>query len=170
VNKVLANWNRLPPEDAAKEILPCCGSIAWARGVAGRRPLQNESALLAVSDEIWRMLRPDDWMEAFAKHPRIGERKAPQTASARSATWSTQEQEQVSSAAESIQMALAAANRDYEQRFGRVFIVCATGKPASEMLDILRRRLHNDDATELKEAAEEQRKITNLRLKKWLAS
>ena len=113
-------------------------------------------------------LSPQDWLEAFSKHPRIGERKAPQVASPQSAAWSAQEQQNVAAAGEAIQSALAEANREYEQRFGRVFIVCATGKSATEMLEILRRRLRNDDATELREAAEEQRKITNIRLKKWL--
>ncbi len=107
-------------------------------------------------------------MEAFSKHPRIGERKAPLAASAQSAAWSAQEQRNVAEAGESVQLALAEGNREYERRFDRVFIVCATGKSASEILEILRRRLRNDDATELREAAEEQRKITNIRLKKWL--
>jgi 2-oxo-4-hydroxy-4-carboxy-5-ureidoimidazoline decarboxylase len=132
--------------------------------------LQDEASLLAVADAIWRQLKAADWTEAFSKHPRIGERKAPPGASERSAAWSAQEQQSVATSAESVHEALADANREYEQRFGRVFIVCATGKSASEMLDILRRRLQNGEATELQEAAEEQRKITSLRLKKWLAT
>jgi 2-oxo-4-hydroxy-4-carboxy-5-ureidoimidazoline decarboxylase len=109
-------------------------------------------------------------MEALSKHPRIGERKAPPTASSRSASWSAQEQQNVAQAADSVQLGLAEANRAYEQRFGRVFIVCATGKSAEEMLEILRQRLQNGDVTELHAAAEEQRKITNIRLRKWLNS
>jgi 2-oxo-4-hydroxy-4-carboxy-5-ureidoimidazoline decarboxylase len=108
-------------------------------------------------------------MEAFSKHPRIGEGSAPPGAGAQSAAWSAQEQHGVSAAEAAVQSALAEANRDYERRFGRVFIVCATGKSAAEMLDILRQRLENDDATELRQAAEEQRKITHIRLKKWLS-
>ena len=170
MNAVLERWNRLSPEDAEKEILPCCGSDAWARELAKRRPLDNPDLLLAESDQIWRGLCPSDWLEAFSKHPRIGERQAPPAASGQSAAWSAEEQQTIGTAGESIREALAEANREYERRFGRTFIVCATGKLAPEMLDILGRRLHNDEATELREAAEEQRKITNLRLQKWLAT
>ena len=170
MNQVLEQWNRLSSEDAEKDILPCCGSTAWARALANRRPFENEDFLLSASDEIWRSLRPSEWLEAFSKHPRIGERKAPPAAAEQSAAWSAEEQHTVGSAAETIREALAEANREYERRFGRTFIVSATGKLAAEMLDILRHRLHNDEATELREAAEEQRKITNLRLKKWLAT
>jgi 2-oxo-4-hydroxy-4-carboxy-5-ureidoimidazoline decarboxylase len=165
---VLARWNRLPAEEAEQEILPCCGSVAWARELAARRPLPDESSLISASDTIWRQLHEREWMEAFAKHPRIGERKAPPAASAQSASWSVQEQQGVAAAAQTLQRELAEANREYERRFGRVFIVCATGRTAAEILDILRHRLHNDDATELHEAAEEQGKITTIRLKKWL--
>lgn len=170
MNKVLARWNQIPSEEAAQEILACCGSVSWAQRVAGRRPLEDEGDLMNASDEIWKGLSAHDWMEAFAKHPRIGERKAPSAAGERSAAWSAQEQEGVASAEQEVHIALAEGNRKYEQRFGRVFIVCATGKSAAEMLEILQRRLRNDDTIELREAAEEQRKITNIRLKKWLAS
>lgn len=168
MSDVLTRWNRLAAEEAAQEVLPCCGSTAWARELAKSRPIADETSLVAASDEIWNRLATDDWMEAFSRHPRIGARKAPALASARSAAWSAQEQEGVTTAEEEVQSALAEENREYERRFGRVFLVCATGKSAAEMLEILKRRLGNDDATELREAAEEQRKITNLRLKKWL--
>lgn len=164
----LDRWNRLPTQEAMEDLLPCCGSMAWARELAARRPLQDEASLLAASDKIWNSLGAQDWMEAFSKHPRIGERKAPATAPAQSASWSEQEQRNAATAGGEFQQALAEANREYEQRFGRVFIVCATSKGAAEILDILRRRLHNDEATEMKVAVEEQRKITNLRLQKWL--
>lgn len=168
MSEVLVRWNRLPVDEAAQEILACCGSAAWARAVAARRPLDDDTSLIETSDKVWQSLGTSDWMEAFSKHPRIGERKDPQAASAQSAAWSAQEQRGVADAGESVQWALQAANREYEQKFGRVFIVCATGKSAPEILAILRRRLRNDDPTELREAAEEQRKITNIRLKKWL--
>jgi OHCU decarboxylase len=167
--KVLSRWNQLPTEQAVQEILPCCGSQSWARRLAERRPYADSASLIAASDEIWNQLDAADWMEAFSKHPRIGERKAPQAASSQSAVWSAQEQQNVASSPDAVQSALAEANREYERRFGHIFIVCATGKSASEMLDILRRRLQNDDATELRAAAEEQRKITNIRLGKWLS-
>lgn len=168
MNEVVARWNRLSTEEAAEEILPCCGSVAWARALAARRPFNDEWSLMMESDEIWCCLGKPDWLEAFSKHPRIGERKAPQSTSMQSAKWSAQEQQGVATAADAVQSELAEANHEYERRFGRVFIVCATGKSAHEMLDILRRRLRNDDATELNEAVEEQRKITKIRLKKWL--
>jgi len=169
MSDVLSRWNRLSADEAARQILDCCGSAAWARELTARRPFPEDLSLVRVSDEIWSRLKPDDWMEAFSRHPRIGERKAPSAASAQSATWSAQEQQSVAGSELAVQSALAEANRAYEQRFGRVFIVCASGKSASEMLEILRRRMHNDDAAELREAAEEQRKITNIRLKKWLS-
>lgn len=166
----LARWNQLTYEEAVREIFACCGAHAWARAVAARRPFQDEPSLIQVSDEVWAGMSTQDWTEAFSKHPRIGEKKAPQLASAQSATWSAQEQEKVATAGQAIQLALAEANRQYERRFNNVFIVCATGKTATEILEILRRRLGNDESTELREAAEEQRKITNVRLRKWLST
>jgi OHCU decarboxylase len=168
-SEVLLRWNLLPAEEAVQEILACCGSKAWARGLVARRPLRDESELTSASGEIWNRLEAQDWLEAFSKHPRIGERQAPPAVSAQSKAWSTEEQKNVAFAGEDVQLALAEGNREYEHRFGRVFIVCATGKSAPEMLEILQRRLRNDDAVELLEAAEEQRKITNIRLQKWLA-
>jgi 2-oxo-4-hydroxy-4-carboxy-5-ureidoimidazoline decarboxylase len=168
MSAVLSRWNQLSDQEAASEILDCCGSKDWARELAHSRPISDEASLEAASDEIWNRLGVQDWLEAFSKHPRIGERKAPRQASVQSAKWSAQEQQNVDADGEA-QSALTKANREYEQRFGRIFIVCATGKSAREMLDILRRRLQNDDATELRAAAEEQRKITNIRLKKWLS-
>jgi OHCU decarboxylase len=167
---VLARWNGLAPEKAAKEILPCCGSKAWALAMANRRPILDESALLAACDEVWKNLPESDWLEAFRSHPRIGDSHAPDSATAQSAAWSGEEQRKAGTAGDDIKAALAAGNRAYEQSFNRIFIVCATGKSASQILEILRRRLHNDEKTELHEAAEQQRQIAHLRLKKWLSS
>lgn len=169
MSEVLARWNGLPQEEAACEILACCGSNAWADAMASKRPLQDDGALLAASDEIWRGLCEADWLDAFRSHPRIGETRAEKDAAAQSSAWSAQEQQKAATADEAIKMALKWGNREYEQKFGRFFIVCATGKSASEILEILRRRLHNDEATELQQAAEEQRQIMHLRLKKWIA-
>jgi OHCU decarboxylase len=112
-------------------------------------------------------MEESDWMEAFDCHPRIGERKAAR-ASGQSVAWSRQEQSSAASAAQRILDELAAGNADYEQRFGFTYIVCATGKSAEEMLAILNRRLANDREAELREAAEQQRQITQIRLGKWL--
>jgi 2-oxo-4-hydroxy-4-carboxy-5-ureidoimidazoline decarboxylase len=165
---VLVRWNRLPVKDAANEILPCCGSKAWAAGMAARRPLQDVTTLLAASDETWGNLTAADWTEAFRSHPRIGESRGVPSASARSATWSAQEQRNVADAGDAVRISLAEANQEYELRFHRIFIVCATGKSAPEILEILRRRLQNDEHAELLEAAEQQRQIMQIRLKKWL--
>jgi len=170
MSNVLRRWNELEAGPAALEVLPCCGSKAWARALAARRPVNDEASLVKLSDEIWASLSEQDWLEAFSTHPRIGERKAAASATSQSTAWSVQEQNQVDGAKGDVQAALAAGNEQYEHRFGRVFLVCATGKSAGEMLTILKRRLQNDPATELREAAEEQRKITNLRLKKWLSA
>jgi 2-oxo-4-hydroxy-4-carboxy-5-ureidoimidazoline decarboxylase len=166
---VLARWNSLPLEEAAREILPCCGSNAWAAALASKRPLPDGETLLASSDEIWRGLVEADWLEAFRSHPRIGESQPERAVAAQSSAWSEQEQLKAAAAGEAVKTALKWGHREYEQKFGRIFIVCATGKSASEILEILRRRLHNDDATELQQAAEEQRQIMHIRLKKWIA-
>ena len=169
MSEVLARWNALSQEEAAGEILPCCGSNAWATAMASKRPIQDESVLLESSDAIWRSLAEADWLEAFRSHPRIGESHAENTVAAAPLTWSEQEQRQAATAEEAVKTALKWGNREYEQKFGRIFIVCATGKSGGEILEILRRRLHNDEATELQQAAEEQRQIMHLRLKKWIA-
>ena len=170
MKEVLARWNRKPRAEAAKEILPCCGSTAWANQLAARRPIHNEAALLAACDEVWRNLPEPDWVEAFESHPRIGESCAPAARSAGSTSWSHEEQQRVTTSGEDIKFRLAEGNRANEQRFNRIFIVCATGKSAFEILEILERRLQNDHRTELLEAAEEQRHIAHIRLKKWLDS
>jgi 2-oxo-4-hydroxy-4-carboxy-5-ureidoimidazoline decarboxylase len=170
MSAVLSRWNGLPTENAVREILPCCGSRAWARGMAARRPLTDVTSLLAVSDQTWGNLTAADWTEAFQSHPRIGESRAAASASARSKVWSAQEQRDVAAAGEDSTIALAEANRQYEQRFGRIFIVCATGKSVTEILEILRRRLQNDADTEFHEAAEQQRQIIRIRLSKWLSA
>jgi OHCU decarboxylase len=172
VADALARWNRLPIDEAMQAILPCCGSKAWAQGMVARRPLADEVALVAASNETWRSLTESGWMEAFQLHPRIGESRAsspkPMSQTAQSVEWSAQEQRDVADAEVAMKIALAEANREYERRFNRIFIVCATGKSAPEILEILRRRLKNDADTELYEAAEQQRHITEIRLRKWL--
>jgi 2-oxo-4-hydroxy-4-carboxy-5-ureidoimidazoline decarboxylase len=169
MSDALERWNRLSFEEAEKDILPCCGSRAWARGIAGRRPIADEAALLAGSDETWRGLGESDWTEAFRSHPRIGESSAASSSEVRPAKWSAQEQRGVAVADDAVKTALAEANLEYERRFHRIFIVCATGKTALEILQIIQRRMQNDDRAELHEAAEQQRQITHIRLKRWLA-
>jgi 2-oxo-4-hydroxy-4-carboxy-5-ureidoimidazoline decarboxylase len=169
VSAALALWNQLPMAEAENEIVACCGSLAWARGMVRRRPLGDEAALLVASDEIWHGLSEADWREAFRAHPRIGESRTEQQVGGRSSAWSAEEQSGVAAGGDAVKIALAEANREYERRFGHIFIVCANGKSAAEIWAILRQRLQNDAMTELREAAEQQRQITRIRLKRWLA-
>ena len=165
---VLERWNSLDEIEAAREILPCCGSQAWAEALATGRPFADTASLLDAGSKVWCTLPETDWMEAFNSHPLIGERNAQATATEASLHSSVQEQSVAISADQATKLALAEANRGYEQRFGRIFIVCASGRTAQEILTMLKRRMKNDDATELREAAEQQRQITLLRLRKWL--
>jgi 2-oxo-4-hydroxy-4-carboxy-5-ureidoimidazoline decarboxylase len=136
--------------------------------MAARRPLPDEAALLAASDETWHNLAQSDWAEAFQSHPRIGESGPQQAVPDQAAKWSTHEQKSVTDADAAAKLALQHGNREYEQRFGRIFIVSASGKSATDILEILRRRLENDAETELREAAEQQRQIMQIRLRQWL--
>lgn len=165
-NTILAEWNGLGLDDAAEVILPCNGSPVWATLVAYNRPFDSPADLFAKSDEIWRSLPEEDWQEAFDSHPRLGEQKA-KAATEKSLSWSAHEQN-AASPDDAVREALAQGNREYEEKFGRIFLLCATGRSAAEMVAILRERMQNDAATELREAAEQQRLITQLRLRKWL--
>jgi len=167
-NPTLEAWNALTPEAAAATILPCNGSQAWATQLAAMRPFATPFDLTCTADIIWRGLPPDAQQQAFDSHPRIGEQHA-KSATATSLALSATEQSAANLTPDTATQ-LADANRAYEQKFNRIFIVCATGKSAAEMLAILNHRLSNDPATELREAAEQQRQITQLRLRKWLAS
>jgi 2-oxo-4-hydroxy-4-carboxy-5-ureidoimidazoline decarboxylase len=166
-NAVLARWNGLDAEPAAREILPCCGSTAWAEGLTVRRPFDAAAELLAISDAVWSGLAEDDWREAFDSHPRIGQHHA-KAATATSLAWSSEEQKAAVTPDEAAKLALAEGNRQYEEKFGRIFIVCASGKSASEILGLLQERMHNTPAAEMLEAAEQQRQITQLRLRRWM--
>ena len=164
----LAWLNSLSDDDAAKELLQCCGSQRWARALTNARPYLTIEALLAKSDEIWRSLDRNDWLEAFRSHPKIGEKKAADKVSAQARQWSGQEQSDISAASADTVESLATLNRQYEEKFGFIFIICATGKASGEMLTSLRERLEHDPVDELPIAAAEQSKITELRLKKLL--
>lgn len=167
MNPVLVRWNSLPPAAAASEILPCCGSHAWANALATKRPIPDESTLLETSATVWRSLPESAWQEAFNSHPRIGEKHAQTEATTKSLAWSAQEQK-TATPDEATKQALTEANRRYEQKFDRIFIICATGKTSAEILAALESRMNNSPAVELREAAEQQCLITNTRLKRWL--
>ena len=168
MNSVLARWHSLTAEEAAQEILSCCGSHAWAALVAAGRPYADEAHLFAAADRNWQGLPEADWLEAFRSHPRIGEKHAEAKTTAVSAAWSSGEQSQMNDADAAILMRMQAGHRAYEERFGRIFIVRASGKQPAEMLQMLERRLNNDPATELLESAAQQQEIMQLRLRKWL--
>jgi 2-oxo-4-hydroxy-4-carboxy-5-ureidoimidazoline decarboxylase len=170
MNKALTRWNSLDPADAAREVLPCCGSQVWASTLASRRPIADESSLIETSSAVCLALPEDAWQEAFNSHPRIGQTHAQTHATEESLRWSAQEQFTALSADDATKLALEEANQRYEQKFGRIFIICAAGKTSAEILSILEARMQNDAATELRETAEQQRKITELRLHCWLES
>jgi OHCU decarboxylase len=163
----LDRLNHAPAGDACAMLLACCGSRAWARRMADARPFADLAALLAAADRIWDDLGPADRLEAFAAHPRIGESpEAIGSSSSRAARWSSSEQAGVAGAGPRLTQSLAEANRRYEERFGHIFLVCATGKSASQILEALASRLENDPARELDVASAEQRRITALRLER----
>ena len=169
MNDVLAAWNDADAKAALEAMLACCGARRWAEAMVAARPLQSVAVLSETADREWESMEEADWLEAFTCHPRIGERKAVH-AGGTSAAWSRQEQASVASAQERILAELAEGNGEYERRFGFTYIVCATGKSAQEMLEILKKRLNRDRTTELREAAEQQRQILQIRLGKWLAA
>ena len=136
--------------------------------MAQRRPFRDTPELLEAADRVWWELGREDWLEAFSRHPKIGEQVAAQHGSARALGWSEQEQAGTAGASSDVRAALAEANRAYLARFGYIFIVCAAGKSSEEMLALLRQRLQNRPDAELRIAAGEQRRITRLRLEKLL--
>ena len=162
----LERVNAWTEAEARAQFLRCCGSARWAGQMAARRPYADEADLLAVAEQAERELTPADWREAFAAHPRIGDPASLRARFAATAAWSAAEQADVAAAADDMLRALAEGNRAYEDRFGFLFIVCATGKTAAEMLARLRQRLGNDPDAELAAAAAEQAKITRLRLRR----
>lgn len=167
----LERLNSLSAAEAETELLKCCGSTEWARSLATRRPFADVPELLAVAEEVWWNLSESDWLEAFAAHPRIGGReRAARAQHVQAEGWSEQEQAGARDAAQTTLDELAAANRAYEEKFGHIYIICATGRTADEMLALLHARLSNEADTELRIAATEQCRITRLRLEKLLTT
>lgn len=162
----LNELNRLPESSAREELLRCCHSSRWAEFMLSRRPFASFTELLRVSEEGFAGLSREDWLEAFAGHPKIGDMNSLRAKYANTRDWSSNEQSGVKEAQEAVLQGLAAGNAEYEKRFGFIFIVCATGKNAAQMLEILQNRINNDPSEELKIAANEQIKITRIRLEK----
>lgn len=161
-------FNRLEEQAAFEELFKCCGSTNWAKQVVAKRPFANLTEIKKVSDEIWNKGTEIDWLEAFTHHPKIGD---PEAFKKKFATkeWAANEQAGVQAASTDVIEKLANDNIEYEKRFGFIFIVCATGKSADEMLHLLEQRLPNTPEEEIKIAAEEQNKITHIRLSKLFA-
>jgi 2-oxo-4-hydroxy-4-carboxy-5-ureidoimidazoline decarboxylase len=163
----LADFNAQPVSDAEAALLDCCGAARWTKLVAAHRPFGSVNALNAATDAAWQKMDHADILEAFSRHPQIGQKAA--TGSESHRRWSEGEQNGARIAAEDVKTRLAQGNRAYYERFGYIFIVCATGKTAHEMLALLEQRLQNDAARELPIAAEQQRLIVRLRLEKLFA-
>ncbi|OLE53325.1 MAG: OHCU decarboxylase [Acidobacteria bacterium 13_1_20CM_3_53_8] len=167
---MIERLNKLARVEAEAEFLKCCGSVKWAEEMASARPFEDFQELLVKADSTWWGLDEIDWLEAFSHHPKIGERKAALAQDAQARAWSSEEQSGTRKSSEELLTEMAELNHSYERKFGYIYIVCASGKTTEEMLENLRERLRNDPQTEIRIAAEEQRKITQLRLKKLLES
>ena len=165
----LSSLNSLAHDAAREAFLRCCGSSRWADAMVRRRPFKTSEELLAAADETWQKLSKADFLEAFSHHPKIGGKDALRAKFAQTRDWAQGEQAGARAASDEVLDALAKGNDDYEKRFGYIFIVCATGKSAAEMLARLRSRIENEPSQELAIAAGEQAKITALRLKKLVA-
>ncbi|HKE89647.1 MAG TPA: 2-oxo-4-hydroxy-4-carboxy-5-ureidoimidazoline decarboxylase [Gemmatimonadales bacterium] len=155
---IAAYLNGLPPEAARAALARCCASSQWVRRMLAGLPYATDAQLLQAAEREWWALDRGDWLEAFAAHPRIGERSTD--------SWASGEQSGVTRAAAGLRLALREENGAYERRFGHVYLVCATGRGAAELLTDLKARLINDPDKELRVAAGEQAKITRVRLEK----
>ena len=167
-NAALQRLNTESEEMAWEKLLRCCGASKWVLNMMKGRPFADEETLYARSQEAFSTLEHTDWLEAFSHHPKIGDIDSLRAKFASTAVWASNEQSGTSAASEETLQALAQGNTNYEDKFGFIFIICATGKSASEMLDALHARLGNDADTELMNAAEQQKQITRLRLRKLL--
>ena len=161
-----SDFQVLPIEQAEEVLLLCCGSQNWANKMAQLRPFQSLEEVHNTAVRIWESLQVQEWLEAFAHHPRIGDRQALAARFASTRNWSANEQAGVAVAEEEVLDRLALGNEEYSRRFGYVFLVCATGKSALEMLNLLEARIKNSPEEELQIAQQEQQKIMLLRLDK----
>ncbi len=165
-NSKLDLLNSSSKDEAVEELTRCCGSSNWVAKMLARRPFHSIEELFTAADDIWFKLAAEDWLEAFSHHPRIGDVESLRAKFASTASWCENEQKGVSQATDDVLHQLSALNDDYFQKYGYIFIVCATGKTADQMLEILKSRMPNNRDEELKVAAGEQAKITKIRLEK----
>jgi 2-oxo-4-hydroxy-4-carboxy-5-ureidoimidazoline decarboxylase len=166
----LPELNELPVSELKARLCICCGSSAWVDEMTRIFPVESEESLLEQAAIIWFACSESDWEEAFAQHPKIGDIRSLREKFATTKEWVEGEQAGVSTASQLVLEALAEGNRRYEEKFGYIFIVCATGKSAGEMLEILQSRLPNSPEDEIQVAMQEQTKITKIRLEKLLAA
>ncbi len=164
----LQQLNQLSEAEAKHQFLQCCTSERWVERMVASRPYDSVMELHDAADRYWRDLSEHDYLQAFDGHPKIGDVNSLKAKYRNTKALAANEQSSVDSASDDVIHALAQGNQDYEDKFGFIFIVCATGKSAAEMAELLQRRLPNDRQTELHNAAEEQRKIFHLRLEKLL--
>ncbi len=165
----VAQLNKLDLPQRAATLRTCCGSSTWIESMQLLFPVADEAALLAAAETAWVQCSKADWKEAFTHHPKIGDINSLKEKYAATREWAAGEQAAVEQGAEEVLQALALGNSAYEKKFGYIFIVCATGKSAAVMLQLLEARLENSPAAEIYIAMREQGKITALRLKKLLA-
>jgi 2-oxo-4-hydroxy-4-carboxy-5-ureidoimidazoline decarboxylase len=158
----LHDLNGAREELAREALLACCGSEAWVMRMAANRPFADTETFEAQAEDVWWQLTDRDWLDAFAKHPKIGQKRD-------NAKWSAAEQAGMTAAGRDASDLMYRRNVEYENRFGFIFIVCATEKTAEEMLSLIDQRMGNEPAAEMRIAAQEQAKITRLRLRKLLA-
>ncbi len=161
--------NRLSEDDATTAFEQCCGAAQWVERMVYARPFETLAEVLETSDTIWEECDVDDYEEAFTHHPKIGDVESLSKKYENTKTWAVGEQKGVENADRAVIEKLAEGNKTYEEKFGHIFIVCATGKSAAEMLSMLEGRMKNVPKDEILIAAGEQNKITRLRLKKLLA-
>lgn len=165
----LHDINTLPQEELKQQLFNCCGSANWVNKMLPFFPMDDLVELLEDAEEQWYQCNEADWKEAFTHHPKIGDMDNLKKKFAATAQWAAQEQTPAGKAPQQVIADLAAANLSYEKKFGYIFIVCATGKSAEEMLGLLQQRLSNTPVDEIKIAMDEQNKITLIRLQKLIA-
>lgn len=162
----LHDLNTLPKQQLTEELSKCCGSRAWVDKMLPFFPADDLVELLEDAEEQWWKCSEQDWKEAFAQHPKIGDREVLRQKFA--SGMEKKEQAGMDQASQAMLDSFADANRRYEEKFGYIFIVCATGRSAGEMLGDLQTRLQNSPEVEIEIAADEQNKITKLRLENLL--
>lgn len=164
----LTELNQLDRQTVAHHFRQCCVSDAWVEGMLNARPFDSTESLYNAADQIWSGLHNKDYLQAFEGHPKIGDVSSLRAKYADTKALAAGEQASVNQADDATVLALAEGNNAYEKRFGYIFIVCATGKSAAHMLDLLNARLTNEPDLEIQLAAAEQQKITRIRLEKLL--